>query len=134
MGIFLGDADLRVIDGIGKSPADFATDAILLFLDEQISCSGDENAIFACLKRVVQNHILVARGAAAVKTTQRVERVPGKATGDGKVLKGLDDYPHGMLSTYKWRELNSRDAFMNSWNTKNPNCTNLSTPFLRKTL
>jgi hypothetical protein len=95
MRIFGGDADLIVVDGIGKSPTDFAADTLILFLDEQVSCNGDEDAIFACLKRVMEHDILDARGSATVRTTEKVEPLSGKTTDDGKVLEGLDDYSDG---------------------------------------
>jgi hypothetical protein len=93
MRIFRGNADLIVVDGIGKSPTDFAADTLILFLDEQVSCSGDEDAVLACLKRVMEHDILDARGSAAVKTTKKVEHLSGETTDDGRVLVGLDDYP-----------------------------------------
>jgi hypothetical protein len=40
MKIFRGNADLRVVDGIGKSPTDFAADTLILFLDEQVPCTA----------------------------------------------------------------------------------------------
>jgi hypothetical protein len=94
MKIFRGNADLKVVDGIGKSPTDFAADTLVLFLDEQVPCTGDEDAIIACLKKVMEHDILDARGSAVVKTTKKVEPVSGETTDDGKVLAGLDDYPH----------------------------------------
>jgi hypothetical protein len=93
MRIFGGDADLRVVDGIGKSATDFAADTLLLFLDDQVECNGDEDAILACLKRVMEHDILDARGSAAAKTTKKVEPLSGETTDDGKALVGLDDYP-----------------------------------------
>jgi hypothetical protein len=95
MKIFRGSADLRVVDGIGKSPTDFAADTLILFLDEQVSCTGDEDAIFACLKKVMEHDILDARGSASVRTTKKVEPVSGETSDDGKALAGLDDYPDG---------------------------------------
>jgi hypothetical protein len=95
MRIFRGDADLIVVDGIGKSPTDFAADTLILFLDEQVSCNGDEDAILACLKRVMEHDILDARGSATVRTTKKVEPLSGKTTDDGKVLESLDDYSDG---------------------------------------
>ena len=94
MKIFRGNADLSVVDGIGKSPTDFAAYTLILFLDGQVSCTGDEDAIFACLTKVMEHDILDARGSAAVKTTKKVEPISGETTDDGKVLRGLDDYPH----------------------------------------
>jgi len=93
MGIFSGDAGLVVVDGIGKSVNDFAADTLLLFLDEQVSCDGDEDAILACLNRVMEHDILDARRSAAAKTTKKVEPLSGETGDDGKVLEGLDDYP-----------------------------------------
>jgi len=95
MRIFRGDADLIVVDGIGKSPTDFAADTLILFLDEQVSCNGDEDAILACLKRVMEHDILDARGSATARTTKKVEPLSGKTTDDGKVLESLDDYSDG---------------------------------------
>ena len=93
MGIFSGDAGLVIVDGIGKSANDFAADTLLLFLDEQVSCDGDEDAILACLNRVMEHDILDARRSATVKTTKKVEPLSGETGDDGKELEGLDDYP-----------------------------------------
>jgi hypothetical protein len=93
MKIFRDNADLKVVDGVGKSPTDFAADTLILFLDERVSCEGDENAVLACLKRVMEHDILDARRSAAAKTTKKVEPVSGETNGDGEVLEGLDDYP-----------------------------------------
>jgi len=95
MRIFGGEADLRVVDGIGKSPTDFAADTLILFLDEQVLCNGDEDAILACLKRVMEHDILDARGSATAGTTKKVGPLSGETTDDGKVLEGLDDYSSG---------------------------------------
>jgi hypothetical protein len=72
MKIFSSVADTRVVDGVGKSATDFAADALLLFLDEQVNCTGDENAIFACLRRVMEHDIMDARDSATAKTTMKV--------------------------------------------------------------
>ncbi len=95
MRIFGGDADLIVVDGIGKSPTDFAADTLILFLDQQVSCNGDEDAILACLKRVIEHDILDARGSATARTTKKVGQLSGEITNDGRVLEGLDDYSDG---------------------------------------
>jgi DNA-directed RNA polymerase specialized sigma24 family protein len=93
MRIFSANADLVVVDGIGKSATDFAADTLILFLDGQVSCDGNEDAILAYLKRVMERDIIDARGSAAVKTTKKVQPLSGETTDDGKVLEGLDDYP-----------------------------------------
>jgi hypothetical protein len=93
MKIFRDDADLKVIDGIGKSPMDFAMDTWILFSDNKVSCEGDDDAVFACLKRVMERDILDARRSAAARTTKKVEPVSGEKNGDGATLEGLDDYP-----------------------------------------
>jgi hypothetical protein len=65
----------------------------MLFLDEKVKCDGDEGAILACLKRVMEHDILDARSSATARTTKKVEPLSGETTDDGKVLEGLDDYP-----------------------------------------
>ncbi|MGC2161527.1 MAG: hypothetical protein WA634_06455 [Silvibacterium sp.] len=93
MKIFRDHADLIVVDGVGKSPTDFAADTLILFLDEKVSCDGDEDAVLACLKRVMEHDILDARRSAAAKTTKKVSPVSGEINDDGETLEGLDDYP-----------------------------------------
>ena len=93
MKIFRDDADVRVVDGVGKSPTDFAMDTLLLFLDEKVPCEGDEDAVLACLKRVMEHDILDARRSAAARTTKKVAPVSGETNDDGDTLAGLDDYP-----------------------------------------
>lgn len=93
MKIFRDDADLRVLDGVGKSPTDLAMDALLLFLVDEALCEGDDDAVFACLKRVMEHDILDARRSAAARTTKKVEPISGEINDDGDNLKGLDDYP-----------------------------------------
>lgn len=93
MKIFRDDADIRVVDGVGKSPTDFAMDTLILFLDEKGPCEGDDDAVFACLKRVMEHDILDARRSSAARTTKKVEPVSGETNDDGKALEGLDDYP-----------------------------------------
>lgn len=83
-----------VVDGIGKSAADFAADTLLLFLDQQVKCVGDENAIFACLRRVMENDIMDARRSAPARKTTKVEPISGAISAEGKTLKGLDDFVH----------------------------------------
>jgi hypothetical protein len=94
MKIFSSAADTRVVDGVGKSATDFAADALLLFLDEQVNCTGDENAIFACLRRVMEHDIMDARDSATAKMTMKVEPASATTSRDGKRLKGLDDFVH----------------------------------------
>jgi hypothetical protein len=93
MKIFRDDAGLKVIDGVGKSPTDFAMDTLVLFLGEKVACKGDEDAVFACLKRVMERDIMDARRSAAARTTKKVEPVSGETNDDGATLEGLDDYP-----------------------------------------
>lgn len=93
MKIFRDDADVRIVDGVGKSPTDFAMDTLLLFLNEKVPCEGDEDAVFACLKRVMEHDILDARRSAAARRTKKVEPVSGETNDDGDTLEGLDDYP-----------------------------------------
>ena len=92
MKIFSSAATSFVVDGVGKSATDFAGDTLLLFLDGRVTCVGDENAIFACLRLVMERDILDARRSSAAKTTQKVEPVSGTMSKDGKQQLGLDDF------------------------------------------
>jgi DNA-directed RNA polymerase specialized sigma24 family protein len=94
MRIFSSAAETFVVDGDGKSATDFAANTLLLFLDNKIPCTGDENAIFACLRRVMENDILDVRRSATAKTTTKVQPVSGSTSKDGTSLKGLDDFAH----------------------------------------
>ncbi|WP_128915503.1 hypothetical protein [Granulicella sibirica] len=86
------DAETRVIDGIGKSATDFAADTILLFVDGQVTCEGDEEAVFACLRRVMERDILDVKRLKTVRTVSKVEPISGSASKDGTLLVGLDDF------------------------------------------
>ena len=92
MKIFLDDADSKLIDGVGKSPSDFAMDTLLLFLEEETPCTGDEAAIATCLKRVMEHDIVDARRSATAKTTKKVLPGAGRQGDDGVVEEGLDDF------------------------------------------
>ena len=91
----VGDAETRVIDGSGKSATDFAADTLLLFVDGQLPCAGDEEAIFACLRHVMERDILDVKRLKAVRTVTKVEPVSGSASKDGTLLLGLDDFASG---------------------------------------
>ena len=92
MKIFPGDADSKLVDGVGKSPSDFAMDTLLLFLEEGTSCTGDEAAITTCLKRVMEHDIVDARRSATARTTKKVLPGAGRQGDDGVVQEGLDDF------------------------------------------
>lgn len=93
MNIFGSEAAQTVIvDGVGKSATDFARDTLILFLDGKISCTGDENAIGYCLRRVMERDFLDAVRSSAAKTTTKVEPVSGKTSKAGKLQPGLDDF------------------------------------------
>ena len=86
------DASSRVIDGVGKSAVDLAMDTIVLFLEGELLCTGDENAIFSCLRRVMEHDILDARGSSSAKTGKKVDTVSGNTAEDGTALTALDDF------------------------------------------
>lgn len=69
-------------------------DTLLLFLEEKVLCEGDDDAVFACLKRVMEHDIPDARRSAAARTTKKVEPVSGETNDGGDALEGLDDYPN----------------------------------------
>ncbi len=92
--IFMNVADTFVVDGVGKSAEDFALDTLLLYLNEQLSCSGDENALFACLGLVMERDILDARRSATARTTKKVGPLAGSTSVDGDRQSGLDDFAH----------------------------------------
>jgi DNA-directed RNA polymerase specialized sigma24 family protein len=95
MSILSPAADTFVVDGVGKSATDFAADTWLLFLDGEVSCAGDEEAIVACLRKVMEHDILDARRSATAKTTTKVEPLSGTTSRDGKPQQGLDDFAGG---------------------------------------
>jgi len=87
-------ADSFVVEGVGKSAADFAMDTLILYLNEQLPCSGDEGALFACLSLVMERDILDARRSSTAKTTTKVAPLSGSTSEDGERQIGLDDFAH----------------------------------------
>ncbi len=84
-----------VVDGLGKSPVDFAFDVIELYLTEKLSFTGDENALFAFLAEVMGHDILDELRSSARKTTVKVSPLSGTKQDDGRPAPGLDDFDSG---------------------------------------
>ncbi len=95
LNFFGEDSRTRVVDGLGKSAVDFAADTILLFVEGSVACTGDDDAIFACLRRVMERDILDAVRSKTVKTTTKLPTLTGNVSGDGAPQPSLDDFASG---------------------------------------
>jgi len=95
LGVVRSVAPTYVVDGLGKSPVDFAMDVLVLYLTDKLSFSGDENALFPFLATVMSHDILDQLRSSARKTTVKVTPLSGK-TQDGDIATaGLDDFDSG---------------------------------------
>jgi DNA-directed RNA polymerase specialized sigma24 family protein len=81
-----------VVDGLGKSSADFALDVIELYVTGKLPFTGDENALFAFLAEVMGHDILDELRSSARKTTVKVSPLSGTKQDDGWTAPGLDDF------------------------------------------
>jgi DNA-directed RNA polymerase specialized sigma24 family protein len=84
-----------VVDGLGKSPVDFALDVIELYLTGKLSFAGDEDALFAFLAEVMGHDILDGLRSSARKTTVKVSPLSSTKQDDGRLAPGLDDFDSG---------------------------------------
>jgi DNA-directed RNA polymerase specialized sigma24 family protein len=84
-----------VVDGLGKSPVDFALDVIELYLTGKLSFAGDEDALFAFLAEVMGHDILDRLRSSARKTTVKVSPLSSTKQDDGRLAPGLDDFDSG---------------------------------------
>ena len=82
-----------LVDGIGKSARDFACDTLILFLEGEAKCPGDQAAVCAYLRRALERDIVDALRSSAARTTKKVQHVSGVPSEDGKQEVGLDDFP-----------------------------------------
>jgi RNA polymerase sigma factor (sigma-70 family) len=86
----------HVVDGLGKSPEDFAFDVLNLYLTEQINFAGDdEDGLFRFLAEVMGNDILDELRSSARKTTKKVPNLSRDGQDDPQAAKGLDDFDSG---------------------------------------
>ena len=89
-------APIYVVDGLGKSPEDFAFDVLNLYLTEQINFAGDdEDGLFRFLAEVMGNDILDELRSSARKTTKKVPHLSRDGQDDPQAAKGLDDFDSG---------------------------------------
>lgn len=96
LGVVRSVASTYVVDGLGKSPVDFALDVLELYLTEKLSFGGDEEALFAFLAEVMGHDILDQLRSSARKTTVKVSPLSGDFQ-DGEVLTTrLDDFDSGL--------------------------------------
>jgi len=93
LGVMRFSAPDYVVDGLGKSPEDFAFDVLNLYLTEQLTFAGvDEEGLFRFLAEVMGNDILDAMRSSAQKTTKKVPHLSRDGQDDPNSPKGLDDF------------------------------------------
>ena len=95
LGVVRSVAATYVVDGLGKSPVDFAYDVVVLYLTDKLSFSGDEDALFAFLAKVMSRDILDKLRSSARKTTVKVAPLSGDKRDDSDAKLGLDDFDSG---------------------------------------
>jgi len=92
LGVVCSVASTYVVDGLGKSPVDFALDVLELYLTDKLPFSGDEEALFAFLAEVMGHDILDQLRSSARKTTVKVSPLSGDIQDGEAVTTGLDDF------------------------------------------
>jgi DNA-directed RNA polymerase specialized sigma24 family protein len=95
LGLVRSVASTYVVDGLGKSPVDFALDVLELYLIDKLSFSGDEEALFAFLAEVMGHDILDQLRSSARKTTVKVSPLSGDLQEGEAVTTGVDDFDSG---------------------------------------
>jgi DNA-directed RNA polymerase specialized sigma24 family protein len=96
LGVVRSVGSTYVVDGLGKSPVDFALDVLELYLTDKLSFSGDEEALFCFLAEVMGHDIVDHLRSSARKTTVKVSPLSGDLQ-DGEVFgTGLDDFDSGL--------------------------------------
>lgn len=95
LGVVRSVAVTYVVDGLGKSPVDFAYDVVVLYLTDKLSFSGDEDALFAFLAKVMSRDIVDQLRSSARKTTVKVAPLSGDKRDDSAATLGLDDFDSG---------------------------------------
>jgi len=96
LGVMHFSAPIYVVDGLGKSPEDFAFDVLNLYLTEQINFAGDdEDGLFRFLAEVMGNDILDELRSSARKTTKKVPHLSRDGQDDPHAAKGVDDFDSG---------------------------------------
>jgi DNA-directed RNA polymerase specialized sigma24 family protein len=96
LGVVRSVASSYVVDGVSKSPVDFALDVLGLYLTEKLSFNGDEEALFAFLAAVMGHDILDQLRSSARKTTVKVSPLSGNVEDGEVVTTGLDDFDSGL--------------------------------------
>jgi DNA-directed RNA polymerase specialized sigma24 family protein len=84
-----------VVDGLGKSPIDFSVDAFTLYLTGALLFTGDEEALYHFLAKVMVHDILDQMRSSARKTTKKIPHLSGEIDDNGALQKGLDDFDSG---------------------------------------
>jgi RNA polymerase sigma factor (sigma-70 family) len=95
LGVVRAVASTYVVDGIGKSPEDFALDVVTLYVTEKLQFSGDEKALLAFLTRVMGHDILDELRSSARKTTAKIPALAGEAEDEETPTGRLGDCDSG---------------------------------------
>jgi RNA polymerase sigma factor (sigma-70 family) len=95
LGVVRAVASTHVVDGIGKSPEDFALDVVTLYVTEKLQFRGDEKALLAFLTRVMGHDILDELRSSARKTTAKIPALAGEAEDEETATDRLEDCDSG---------------------------------------
>ena len=80
LGVVRAVASTHVVDGLGKSPEDFALDVVTLYVTDKLQFSGDEKVLFPFLAKVMGRDILDELRSSARKTTVKVPALAAEGT------------------------------------------------------
>jgi DNA-directed RNA polymerase specialized sigma24 family protein len=106
LGVARAVAPTHVVDGLGKSPVDFALDVVTLYVTDKLQFSGDEKALFPFLAKVMGHDILDELRSSARKTTAKIpalvaevgdEKAPRSRLEDSDSAFSLDSLVEGDL-------------------------------------
>jgi DNA-directed RNA polymerase specialized sigma24 family protein len=94
LGVVRAVASTHVVDGLGKSPEDFALDVVTLYVTDKLQFSGDEKALFPFLAKVMGRDILDELRSSARKTTVKLPALAAEGE-DERVPSRLEDSDSG---------------------------------------
>jgi DNA-directed RNA polymerase specialized sigma24 family protein len=95
LGVVRAVASTHVVDGLGKSPEDFALDVVTLYVTDKLQFSGDEKALFPFLAKVMGRDILDELRSSARKTTVKVPALTAEGEDERARPSRLEDSDSG---------------------------------------
>jgi len=85
----------HVVEGLGKSPVDFALDVVTLYVTNKLQFTGDEKALLPFLTKVMGRDILDGLRSSARKTTAKVPALAAEVEEQDAPRGRLEDSDSG---------------------------------------